>query len=363
MEQVVLKQIIKEDKLLLIDSFKKGVLENTPGNFESNPKINEFGSKNNNIILKEMLKLADTENTRKFVLQNPENISGSLQAGDQKYNTVCLKNIFLKFANTDPEIYENLFGEMQKEEQIYFSRIKYNSKFDALEASFKENKLILQPVFEFNEEQPVFFKLQQKGQDVFFVLDNENFENSKEFLKNISLKTGSMYWKNQDVVIEIINKIIENKLPLSDENIKRTQTLLNILPIDPKTSLELIFNQELFLGLFCQLRSSDDIFLVKGFQEKSKRDDQKIDYSFSILYESENLGMILVDLKWSGGLSILFFCNSQKTAEKINGNLEELIQKLRMDNIKIRVEYNPDVFNKEPIRTEYPSISDIDFKV
>jgi hypothetical protein len=98
-------------------------------------------------------------------------------------------------------------------------------------------------------------------------------------------------------------------------------------------------------------------------KEKEREKEEEKAYDFSILYESEKLGSILVDLEWSQNLNLDFYCEEEATVKLIDSTLDELTDKLKIENIKINVEHNQEKIKKEPIKAEKITLTNIDISI
>ena len=254
-------------------------------------------------------------------------------------------------------------GQFKNQEALNLTKLEFNPKTQMAEGFIKDDKLLLKPILEFKDNNTLVLKFSNDNNKPVFTMDTMVAKENEKVMNQLAQRLGEFILKEKDMP-EIIKGIIDNKIPLTKENINTVQNFVNFFPGDAKTGMDMLLNQNLLMGLYYQLNNSNDKFLIKGYEKrKGKREGREKAYDFSILYESEKLGSILVDLEWSQNLNLDFYCEEEATVKLIEDTLDELTDKLKIDNIKINVEHNQEKIKKEPIKAEKITLSNIDISV
>ena len=254
-------------------------------------------------------------------------------------------------------------GQFKNQETVNLTKLEFNPKTQMAEGFIKDDKLLLKPILEFKDNNTLVLKFSNDNSKPVFTMDTMVAKENEKVMNQLAQRLGEFILKEKDMP-EIIKGIIDNKIPLTKENINTVQNFVNFFPGDAKTGMDMLLNQNLLMGLFYQLNNSNDKFLIKGYEKrKGKREGREKAYDFSILYESEKLGSILVDLEWSQNLNLDFYCEEEATVKLIEDTLDELTDKLKIDNIKINVEHNQEKIKKEPIKAEKITLSNIDISI
>ena len=254
-------------------------------------------------------------------------------------------------------------GQFKNQETINLSKLEFNPKTQMAEGFIKDDKLLLKPILEFKDNNSLVLKFANDNNKPVFTMDTMTAKENEKVMNQLAQRLGEFILNEKDMP-EIIKGIIDNKIPLTKENINTVQNFINFFPGDAKTGMDMLLNQNLLMGLFYQLNNSNDKFLIKGYEKrKGKREGREKAYDFSILYESEKLGSILVDLEWSQNLNLDFYCEEEATVKLIEDTLDELTDKLKIENIKINVEHNQEKIKKEPIKAEKITLTNIDISI
>lgn len=254
-------------------------------------------------------------------------------------------------------------GQFKNQETINLSKLEFNPKTQMAEGFIKDDKLLLKPILEFKDNNTLVLKFANDNKKPVFTMDTMIAKENEKVMNQLAQRLGEFILQEKEMP-EIIKGIIDNKIPLTKENINTVQNFINFFPGDAKTGMDMLLNQNLLMGLFYQLNNSNDKFLIKGYEKrKGKREGREKAYDFSILYESEKLGSILVDLEWSQNLNLDFYCEEEATVKLIEDTLDELTDKLKIENIKINVEHNQEKIKKEPIKAEKITLTNIDISI
>lgn len=254
-------------------------------------------------------------------------------------------------------------GQFKNQETVNLTKLEFNPKTQMAEGFIKDDKLLLKPILEFKDNNTLVLKFSNDNSKPVFTMDTMVAKENEKVMNQLAQRLGEFILKEKDMP-EIIKGIIDNKIPLTKENINTVQNFVNFFPGDAKTGMDMLLNQNLLMGLFYQLNNSNDKFLIKGYEKrKGKREGREKAYDFSILYESEKLGSILVDLEWSQNLNLDFYCEEEATVKLIEDTLDELTDKLKIENIKINVEHNQEKIKKEPIKAEKITLTNIDISI
>lgn len=315
-----------------------------------------FNKEENLQLMKDLFKQVKTNISLKGTESLPENIL--------KFSLADGEKLVSNFKNISFEDHNLKAFQFKNQEILNFSRLSFNEKTGLAEAFLNEDKFFLKPILELKDNQNVFLKYQLLNNKPVFTLDQTSSNENKELLKNLVMKLGDFVLDDKELP-EIVKNIIDNKIPLTKENIQASQNFLNFFPVDSKTSLDLFLNQNILMGLYYQLNESRDRFIVKGYKKNQdeKKQKRESNYEFTVLYESEILGNILIDLEWGKNLELDFYCQEEKTAILIESTLDDLKGALRVKDIQIKVEHNQDKLKKDPVKREKISLTNIDISV
>lgn len=285
----------------------------------------------------------------------PENILKFTLADNEK--------IVSNFKNLSFEEASLKEGTFKNQEIINFSKLTFDKKTGLAQGLLEDKNLFLKPILELKDNTSLSLRFNLQNGKAFFSLEETMANENREFLRNLSIKLGDFILDDKEIP-EILKKIIDNKIPLTKENIQASQNFLNFSPTDSKSSLDLFLNQNLIMGLYYQLMDSKDRFILRGYKKKEDKHKKKeASYEFTILYESEELGDILIDLGWAEELKLDFYCQEEETAILVENNLDDLKENLKLEKIKIRVEHNEEKLKKDPVKTEKISLTKIDISV
>lgn len=345
-----------EKTQLLLEKTTSGRENTSPEQISPQRESSPLKNEENLQLMKELFSQVKTEINLKGQTNLPENIL--------KFSLAEGEKLVSNFKNVSFEDQSLKTLEFKNQEILNFSKITFNEKTGLVEAILNDEKLFLKPILELKENQNVFLKYQLLNNKASFSLDHTSLNENKELIKDLVMKLGDFVLEDKDIP-EIVKSIIENKIPLTKENIQASQNFLNFFPADPKTSLDLFLNQNILLGLYYQLNESKDRFILKGYKknQEEKRQKRESNYEFTVLYESEFLGNILIDLEWSKNLELDFFCQEESTALLIESTMGDLKDALKVKNIQIRVEHNQEKLKKDPVKREKISLSNIDISV
>lgn len=254
-------------------------------------------------------------------------------------------------------------GEFKNLEILNLNKLDFNIKTKMVEGFINNNKFLLKPVIEFKENSLLVLKHSVENGIASFTINNLVVQENEKVMNQLALKLGEFILEEKEIP-EIIKGLIDNKIPLTKDNINSTQNFLNFFPGDPKTGMDMLLNQNLIMGLLYQLNNINDKFLIKGYEKrKGKREGREKNYEFSILYESETLGDILVDLEWTKSLKLDFYCEDIDTVKLIENTIDELKDNLKLKDIKINVEHNQEKIKKDPIKAERITLTNIDLSI
>jgi len=142
---------------------------------------------------------------------------------------------------------------------------------------------------------------------------------------------------------EIINKLIEQKIKISKKNIKLANFLVNQLPVNKQTGLELITDPTLFTAIFSFFKESEARFsLIVHSKEVHPGEPY---FEINILYDSKDLGYILTNINWSKRLKISFICSTQSTLLILQDKISDLNIRLKyISDLEIYVKLDDEIF-------------------
>lgn len=300
-------------------------------------------------------KLISEENP-KIIISKPQEIldtSIKISFNENEKTLGSLKNMVLESNNLKEGIFE-------PKEILNLTKLEFNNKTQMAEGFIKNDKLLLKPILEFKDNSTLILKYSVENNKAIFTVDTLTSKENEKAMNLLALKLGEFILEEKKIP-EIIKGIIDNKIPLTKENIKSVQSFVNFFPGDTKAGMDMFLNQNLLMGLYYQLNNINDKFLIKGYEKRKGKDTgREKNYEFSILYESEHLGAILVDLEWTDFLNLDFYCEEIDTVNLINNTMEDLKDNLKIKDIKINVEYNQDKVKRKPIKSERISLTNID---
>lgn len=254
-------------------------------------------------------------------------------------------------------------GNFKNQDILNLTKIEFNNKTQMVEGFLKDHKLLLKPVLELKENTTIVLKYTIRDNKLVFSIDNIVSKDNEKVMNQLALKLGEFILEEKEIP-EIIKSIIDNKIPLTKENIRSTQHFISFFPGDIRTGMDLLLNQNLLMGLYYQLNNINDKFLIKGYQKrKVKKEGREKSYDFSILYESDKLGDILVDLEWTEFLKLDFYCEDINTVSLLESTIGELKDNLKVKNININIEHNQEKTKKEPLKAERIILNNIDISI
>jgi len=176
---------------------------------------------------------------------------------------------------------------------------------------------------------------------IILTLNKDNWsENSlSQLLENLNLK-------NTDENIKLISRLMKNNLKLSPENIKLAQHLLDLLPLERTTAIELITDPTLFAAIFNSSPETNSGFTLT-MQKSKQKENEKTIYDINILYQSGELGDILVNIHWTDLLTINFFCSNKKTVLLLENHISEFRKKLiYISQLEININFEEKLIEK-----------------
>lgn len=143
---------------------------------------------------------------------------------------------------------------------------------------------------------------------------------------DISTLIESLGFEDTGEIRLIINKLIESKQQITNENINKLKILLNKLPLEPDDALQLLRDSSLYLAIFAFLNKEAGFYLL--FNEKDDKHNNKGYLEINILYQSQNLGLILTNVIWQDKIMISVKCSQEITYQKFLKHLKILRQKI-----------------------------------
>jgi hypothetical protein len=120
------------------------------------------------------------------------------------------------------------------------------------EGFIKDDKFLLKPILEFKDNNTLVLKLATENNKPVFTMDTMVAKENEKVMNQLALKLGEFILQEKEMP-EIIKGIIDNKIPLTKENINTVQNFINFFPGDAKTGMDMFLNQNLLMGLFYQL--------------------------------------------------------------------------------------------------------------
>lgn len=306
-------------------------------------------------ILNKMVSEENTRITINKAQELPEALL-KLSFNENEKTLGNMKNVVFESNSLKEENFKN-------QDTLNLAKLEFNNKTQMAEGILKDQKLLLKPILELKDNATLILKYSIEDNKPVFAIDNILSKENEKVMNQLALKLGEFILEEKEIP-EIIKAIIDNKIPLTKENVRSTQNFNNFFPGDVKTGMDLLLNQNLLMGLYYQLNNINDKFLIKGYQNrKEKKEGREKNYDFSILYESDKLGDILVDLEWTEFLKLDFYCEDINTVNLIENTVGELKDKLKIQNIIINVEHNQEKIKKEPLKAERITLNNIDISI
>lgn len=172
------------------------------------------------------------------------------------------------------------------------------------------------------------------GSQLFLTVVNQNeqqiilsLNNDSNFYKaDVSLILHNLGLDDSPELRLIINKLIQNKEKISREKIDFLKLVINKLPLAKEDSLNLLYDPSLYLAIFNFL-DKDKRFSILLNGKKNRRNKEKI-LEINILYQSKNLGHILINLLWCEKVKIELTSSLNSTFRLIMANLNSLKEKI-----------------------------------
>lgn len=141
----------------------------------------------------------------------------------------------------------------------------------------------------------------------------------------------------------ILAKLIKNKIQLSKDNLEKGRQLASQLPLSLTDGIDVVSDPYLYAAIFSQFPNSKDgygIFL-KGDKETAKKEILQI----SIILTMEQLGDILVEIKWDNLIQIEFYCSEKDTVKILQENKSLLQEKLvNMGKVLLTISHQKNLF-------------------
>lgn len=144
---------------------------------------------------------------------------------------------------------------------------------------------------------------------------------------DISTLIENLGFEDSWEIRQIINILIECKQQITKENIDKLKSLLTKLPLEPDDALQLLRDSSLYLAIFAFLNKEAGFYLL--FNEKDDKHNNKRYLELNILYQSQNLGLILTNVIWQDKIMISIKCSQDTTYQQFLKDLKMLRQKIK----------------------------------
>ncbi|NLT95215.1 MAG: hypothetical protein GXW85_06705 [Clostridia bacterium] len=162
---------------------------------------------------------------------------------------------------------------------------------------------------------------QTEGQTILSLNKHINFYNL-----DISTITQELGLEDSPEIRLIIDKLIENKEPITKENINQLKFLISGLPLETGDALNILMDPSLYLAIFAFLNKDSSFSLL--LKEKEKETQEEPYLEISILYQSQKLGLIFANVFWQEKVNIRLTCSHPDTYQSIINDLGLLKQKI-----------------------------------
>ncbi|KJS87565.1 MAG: hypothetical protein JM58_03840 [Peptococcaceae bacterium BICA1-8] len=129
----------------------------------------------------------------------------------------------------------------------------------------------------------------------------------------------------------IINKMIEKRLKISKENIESIRQLVENLPLEVKDSINILTDPTLCLAFFTLFEQESGFSFLLNQNENI--DNKHSYFEINILFNSINLGDILINVIWWEKVDIQFICALKSGYSLLESNLSMLKSILKSHNI------------------------------
>ncbi|MDK2822947.1 MAG: hypothetical protein PWQ67_2419 [Clostridia bacterium] len=144
----------------------------------------------------------------------------------------------------------------------------------------------------------------------------------------------------------IVSKLIEKKLKISKENFQEVKFLINQLPLEIETSLDLITDPTLYAAVFNIFDNATEGFTLL-FSSVNENEQKESYYEINILYNSHALGYILAGISWVATLNINLICSEKETYKLLQQSINDLKQRLKyIPELRLNIELDNSLLNR-----------------